>query len=89
MISAIRNIEAALGNGIKEPSASEIKNKVIARKSIIAAHYMKAGHIIAPKDLAIKRPGTGISPMRIHEIVGKKLIKPVDEDDVLTDEHFQ
>jgi len=88
MVEAIRNIELALGNGIKQPSPSEIKNIPIARKSLVAAHKLEEGHIILKDDIATKRPGTGISPMRINEIVGKKLIKSIDEDQVLTDGDF-
>lgn len=88
MVAAIRNIEVALGNGIKIPSPSEAKNIAIARKSLIAARNLQQGQIIKREDIKIKRPGTGISPMRIHEIEGKALIKPVQEDEVLTDEHF-
>jgi N,N'-diacetyllegionaminate synthase len=89
MVNAIRNIELALGDGIKAPSRSETKNIAIARKSLVAAQSMAAGKIIAAEDLKIKRPGTGISPMQIHEIIGKKLILPVEEDQVLTDAHFE
>jgi sialic acid synthase SpsE len=88
MVNAIRNIELALGDGIKAPSPSETKNIAIARKSLVAAQSLPAGKIIAEEDMKIKRPGTGISPMQIYEIIGKKLVLPVEEDQVLTEEHF-
>lgn len=72
MVAAIRNIEQALGNGHKRPSPSELKNKVIARKSIVAACDIKAGENFTPDNLAVKRPGTGISPMRWDEILGRR-----------------
>ncbi len=77
MVSAIRNIEHALGNGSKAPSSSEIKNKDIARKSIHLKTDLPAGHILQARDLAMKRPGNGISPMRMYEVIGKKLCKPL------------
>lgn len=74
MVIAIRNIEEAIsGNALKNPSNSEMKNMVIARKSIHLKHALKAGHIITLNDLEMKRPGDGISPMKIEEIVGRKL----------------
>lgn len=80
MITAIRNIEQALGDGIKNPSASEIKNISIARKSIHLKHDLKAGHVIKADDLIMKRPGDGISPMKMYEITGKKI-----KSDLITD----
>ena len=73
MVNAIRNIEKALGSDIKQPSESETKNKAIARKSIHLSKDLKKGHIIAESDLIMKRPGDGISPMKMENIVGKKL----------------
>jgi sialic acid synthase SpsE len=71
MVQAIRNIEFALGDGIKRPSPSELKNRPIARKSIVASRNIKAGELFSEDNLAAKRPGTGISPMCWDEIIGK------------------
>lgn len=71
MIDGIRNIELALGDGIKRPSASELKNKPIARKSIVAAREIKAGELLTEDNLAVKRPGTGISPMQWDMVIGR------------------
>ena len=73
MVVAIRNIELALGNGHKTPSVSESKNIDIARKSIHLKTDLPAGHILQADDLIMKRPGDGISPMRMYEVIGKKL----------------
>lgn len=73
MIKAIRNVEKALGSGIKEPSPSELKNLAAARKSIHLAANLPAGHILSETDLEMKRPGNGISPMLMDEIIGRKL----------------
>ena len=71
MVRAIRNIEKALGDGIKKPSKSEIKNMAISRKSIVALRAIKSGEIFSVANLAVKRPGTGISPMDLNKIIGK------------------
>ena len=75
MVQAIRNIEKALGDGIKRPSASETKNKPIARKSLVAATAIRNGDSFTGANLAVKRPGTGISPMRWDEILGRSAIR--------------
>jgi N,N'-diacetyllegionaminate synthase len=72
MVNAIRNIEAALGDGIKRPTTSEQKNKAIVRKSLVASQEIQAGDILSLDNIAVKRPGSGISPMRIDEILGRK-----------------
>ena len=71
MVSAIRNIETALGDGIKRPSPSEQKNRAIARKSLVAARPIRAGEPFSADNLAVKRPGTGVSPMRWDDYIGR------------------
>lgn len=84
MVSAIRNVEIAIsGNGIKEPSKSESKNKEVARKSIVAAQPIKKGEVFTEKNLTVKRPGNGISPMLWDEVVGKIAIKDFEADDLI------
>ena len=70
MVDAIRNIEVALGDGVKRPSASELKNKPIARKSLVAIRSIRAGEAFSADNIGTKRPGTGISPMRWDEVIG-------------------
>lgn len=72
MISSIRNIEKAIGTGIKEPSPSEKKNIAAARASLVAAVDIKAGEVFTRENLTVKRPGTGVNPMRYNEYLGKK-----------------
>ncbi|PHQ14443.1 N-acetylneuraminate synthase [Marinobacter profundi] len=72
MVAGIRNIERALGDGIKRPSPSELKNKPIARKSLVAACDIKAGEAFSPENLTAKRPGTGVSPMLWDEVMGRR-----------------
>ncbi|MEJ8674899.1 N-acetylneuraminate synthase [Chromobacterium amazonense] len=71
MVDAIRNVEIALGDGIKRPSASELKNKPIARKSLVAIRAIQAGESFSVENVGAKRPGTGISPMRWDEVIGR------------------
>ncbi|MEI7788386.1 MAG: N-acetylneuraminate synthase [Chlorobiaceae bacterium] len=75
MVSAIRNIELALGDGIKHLTASEAKNKPIARKSLVAIQSIKAGELFTEQNITAKRPGSGISPMHWDEVVGKKALR--------------
>jgi N,N'-diacetyllegionaminate synthase len=72
MIKAIRNIEVSFGNGIKIPFESEIKNKYLVRKSIVAATRITKGEIYTMKNITFKRPGNGLSPMIYEEIIGRR-----------------
>lgn len=72
LIAAIRNIEVALGDGIKRPTENEAKNKEVARKSLVASRAIKEGEIFTAENITAKRPGTGISPMKWDEVLGKK-----------------
>ena len=83
MVISIRNIEKALGDGIKKPSKSELPNIQIVRKSIIAKIKIKKGEILNENNLTVKRPGGGISPMKWDEIIGTKAIKDYNEDELL------
>ena len=71
MVSAIRNVEIALGNGVKAPTVSETKNKAVARKSLVAAKAIGAGEAFNDQNLVIKRPGSGMSPYQFWELTGK------------------
>jgi N,N'-diacetyllegionaminate synthase len=83
MVTAIRNIELALGSGIKKPSKSETKNIEIVRKSIVSKIKIRKGEILTEKNLTVKRPGTGISPMKWDEVVGTKAKKNYNEDELI------
>lgn len=84
MVKAIRNIEKAIsGNGLKEPSKSELKNIVVVRKSIIAARNIQKGELLTIENLTVKRPGNGISPMKWDNIIGQKAIKDFEPDDLI------
>lgn len=83
MVDAIRNVEIALGDGIKRPSASEIKNKPIARKSLVAARHIRAGERFSAENLAAKRPGTGISPMQWDAVIGRVAVRDFQADELI------
>jgi N,N'-diacetyllegionaminate synthase len=83
MISAIRNIEQALGTGHKSISESERKNMEAARKSIVAACPIKKGELFTEENLTIKRPGNGISPMRWDEVIGLTAKRDFSEDQLI------
>ena len=83
MVTAIRNIEQALGSGHKTISESERKNIEIARKSIVAACPIKAGELLTEENLTVKRPGNGINPMRWNEVVGTVATRNYSEEDTI------
>ncbi|MBN8696425.1 MAG: N-acetylneuraminate synthase [Bacteroidetes bacterium] len=73
MVSAIRNLEMAFGSSDKQPTATEKKNMLVGRKSIHLSRSLSKGHVLSESDLIMKRPGDGISPMKLKTIVGKQL----------------
>lgn len=83
MVTSIRNIEQAIGNGYKTVSASERKNIVIARRSIIAATDIKRGEVFTEDNLTVKRPGNGVSPMRWEEVLGQIAKRDFSEDELI------
>ena len=84
MVSAIRNIEKAMGDGVKKPSKSEAKNINMARRSIVASKNIKAGEKFTEDNLAVKRPGTGISPLQWDELLGLKSNKDFNADELIS-----
>ncbi len=83
MVRSIRNIELALGDGSKVPSPSELKNRAVARKSIVANRDIDAGEIFTAENLTVKRPGTGISPMQWEQVIGRKAKRAVVEEELI------
>lgn len=83
MVDSIRNIEKAMGNGIKQASKSELKNKPIARKSIVAIKDIKEGELFTEENIGIKRPGTGINPMEWERVLGKIAKQDFEEDELI------
>ena len=83
MVRAIRGVEAALGDGRKQPAPCEMANAEVARKSIVVDRPIAAGEIIAPEHLAMKRPGTGISPTLLEQVLGRRARRDLQPDTVL------
>lgn len=83
MVSAIRNIEQALGSEEKKVSSSEMKNKAVARKSIVAAKAIKAGEMFSEENLTVKRPGIGISPLKWESVIGQVAIRDFEQDELI------
>ena len=83
MVSAIRNIERGLGNGIKAPTSEELEMRTVARKSLVANKKIEKGEIFTQENLTVKRPGNGISPMSINEVIGTKAVYSFEENDLI------
>lgn len=83
MVAAIRNIEQALGDGIKRPTDSERKNMPVARRSLVARTHIQAGEAFTAENMVAKRPGTGISPMRWDEVIGKPAKRDFVPDEII------
>ena len=84
MVIAVRNVQRAIGDGIKKPASSrEIGNRAVARKSIVAAKTIRAGEVFTEENLTTKRPGTGISPMKWEEVLGQKAKRDFAENDLI------
>ena len=83
MVNNIRLIEKALGDGVKQPAEAEKKNIAIARKSIVAAKDIKKGEIFTEDNITVKRPGSGISPMKWFEVLGTEAARDFGEDELI------
>jgi N,N'-diacetyllegionaminate synthase len=84
MVAGIRAVEIALGSPIKRPSEAELRNRAVARKSLVAARPIVAGERFNTDNLAVKRPGTGISPMRWDEMLGQVAWRSFEPDELIT-----
>jgi N,N'-diacetyllegionaminate synthase len=84
MVLAIRSIESALGDGIKRPVPGESRNSTVVRKSIVAARAIRAGERFCPENLTVKRPGTGVSPMRWDDVIGRVATRDYRRDELIT-----
>ncbi len=83
MIRAIRNIEIAVGDGVKRPMDSELANVLVARKSIVASRDIKEGEVYSEDNITTKRPGNGVNPMRWNEVIGARAIRDFHKDDLI------
>lgn len=83
MVSDIRNIEKAIGDGKKKVSSSEKKNKIVVRKSIVAGRKIQKGEILTEENITVKRPGNGISPIYWNEVLGNKAVRDFEKDELI------
>ncbi|MGH7356558.1 MAG: N-acetylneuraminate synthase [Candidatus Rokuibacteriota bacterium] len=83
MVRAIRAVESALGNGDKRPMPCEADTRRVARRSLVAAGPIRAGDVLTRERVAVKRPGTGISPTDLDRVVGRRVRRNVDADELL------
>ena len=83
MVAAIRNVERALGDGVKRLAPSEAANRPVARKSLVARRGIRAGELFSEDNLTAKRPGTGISPMRWDEVIGRQAPRDFSADELI------
>jgi N,N'-diacetyllegionaminate synthase len=88
MVTSIRHVEAALGTGIKVPAPCELPNLSVARKSVVAARALPAGHQLAPGDLDIKRPGNGLAPKLLSVLIGRTLRACLAKDELIGWDHL-
>jgi N-acetylneuraminate synthase len=83
LVDAVRAFEVMRGSGIKQPADSEATTRINNRKSVVLRRAVKAGHRLAADDLAVKRPGTGIAPKFIDQVIGRTVVSAMEADDVL------
>lgn len=84
LVQTIRDVESALGNGIKRPTGSEIRNKSLMQKSVVANRFLRLGTIIKPDDLTCKRPGTNLDPSWYDRLIGKQVKCDINKNEPLT-----
>jgi N,N'-diacetyllegionaminate synthase len=89
LIEGIRQIESALGNGVKQPAAAELVNLSIARKSVHWRHALERGAVVRAADLIALRPATGLAPGRVPSLVGRSLRRSVSAGEMVSEEDFQ
>jgi N-acetylneuraminate synthase len=83
LVQQIRDVEQSLGDGIKKPSASELKNREVVRKSLIAAKTIKIGDLFTKENLTCKRPGNGVSPFKYWQILGQVSTRDYAQDETI------
>ncbi|HXN37062.1 MAG TPA: N-acetylneuraminate synthase family protein [Solirubrobacteraceae bacterium] len=89
LVARVRAIEATLGDGRKRPQPAERDTRSVARRSIVAARTLAAGETLTADSLAVKRPGGGLAPARLAELVGARLARPLSEDEQVTEAHLE
>ncbi|MBS4069004.1 MAG: N-acetylneuraminate synthase family protein, partial [Sulfurimonas sp.] len=83
MVRSVREVESALGSANKKPSPSELDNRIVARRSLVAARDIAAGEVFSTENVTSKRPGHGISPFMYWEMRGRKAVRDFAADEVI------
>jgi N,N'-diacetyllegionaminate synthase len=83
LVRGVRAVESALGDGDKRPMPSELDTRAVARRSLVAARALSAGHLLGAGDVTVKRPGTGLAPDQLDRVLGRRLARPVSADALL------
>ena len=83
LVRGIRNVERAMGDGVKKCSEAERPNIIVARKSIVAKRDIKQGEVFTEENITTKRPGNGVSPMKWYEVLGTKAVRDFGEDELI------
>ena len=89
LVAAIRDVEAALGDGVKRPSPSELPVRDVARKSLVAARHLPGGAIITREDLDVLRPGTGLSPAALAAVLGRRTARAISHHTPITEDMLE
>ena len=84
MVDDIRAVETIMGNGVKQPMKSELNTRIVARKSVVLAHNIQKGEILKKEDLVLKRPGNGLAPEYLDELIGKVLVRDMKAEEMIT-----
>lgn len=84
MVDDIRVVETIMGNGVKQPMKSELNTRIVARKSVVLAHNIQKGEILKKEDLVLKRPGNGLAPEYLDELIGKVLVRDMKAEEMIT-----
>jgi N-acetylneuraminate synthase len=84
LVQTVRNVETALGDGVKKPMPSEIPNKLLMQKSLVAQRDIRAGETIKPEDITCKRPGSGLAPVWYDRVIGRRAAVDISRDQALT-----
>lgn len=89
LVRAVRDVEAALGDGVKRPDASELPVRDVARKSLVAARDLPMGSVLSERDIMILRPGTGLPPGRLADVVGRRIARAIAADTPITEDMLE
>jgi len=84
LVQAVRTVEAALGDGIKRPMESERNTRAVVRRSLVAATDLPARTVLEAHHLTAKRPGSGLPPSALGQLIGRRLLKPLRADDLIS-----